>query len=232
MKNPFEHLKHSGLNLWKKDSPGATRDVVEGEASTLPSSAYPVYPTKILKDFVENVTRREYPVVLDIGPVIGSNVEYFLGSRIKIHMEDFLSAYLKPDYWAAVEGQMVLDEERFFSENFNYTEAYFDGLICWDLLSFMEPRFAKHYVDRIGLAMKPGGVVMALFHSVKPKEATPPSKHRLIGEGKLEYIPLDVKLEVKKAYQTRDINQLFGGFQSLKFYLLKHNILEVLLRKE
>lgn len=232
MKNPFEHLKQSSLNIWKRDSSVTARDVEGAKSSALSSSSYPVYPTSILRDFVEQVTRKEHPVVLDIGTVIGTNVEYFFSSGIKIHMEDFLVAYLKPDYWAAIEGHMVLDEDRFFSENYNYSPGYFDGLICWDLLGFMEPGFAKHFVNRIASAMKPGGLIMALFHSVKPKEATTPFKHRLVSEGKLEYIPLDVRLEVKKAYQTRDINQLFSGFESLKFYLLKHNILEALLRKE
>jgi hypothetical protein len=232
MKNPFEQLKQSGLNLWKKGPPTTAREVGGAGTSAVPASEHPVFPTSILKDFVESITRKDHPVVLDIGPVIGSNVEFFFSAGIKIHMEDFLAAYLKPDYWVAVEGQIVLAEDRFFAENFNYPPGYFDGLVCWDLLNFMEPRFARLFVDRIAAAMKSGGLVMALFHSVKPIEASPLCKYRLVTEGKLEYIPLDVSLEVKRVYQTRDINQLFSGFQSLKFYLLKHNILEVLLKKE
>jgi hypothetical protein len=38
-------------------------------------------------------------------------------------------------------------------------------------------------------------------------------------------------MEVRKAYQTRDVTQLFSGYQSQKFYLLKHNMLEVMLKK-
>lgn len=232
MKNPFEQLKQSGLNLWKKGPADTAREVGMAATSAVPASAHPVFPTSILKEFVESITRKEHPVVLDIGPVIGSNVEFFFSAGIKMHMEDFLAAYLKPEYWTAIEGQIVLAEDRFLLENFNYPPGYFDGLICWDLLNFMEPRFAKLFVERITAATKSGGLVMALFHSVKPKEVSSLCKYRLVSEGKLEYIPLDVSLEVKRIYQTRDINQLFNGFQSLKFCLLKHNILEVLLKKE
>ena len=47
----------------------------------------------------------------------------------------------------------------------------------------------------------------------------------------MEYIPLDRMMEIKKVYQTRDVTQLFTEFNSQKFYLLKHQVLEVLLRK-
>jgi hypothetical protein len=56
-------------------------------------------------------------------------------------------------------------------------------------------------------------------------------KYRINSESFLEYIPLDRMLEIKKVYQTRDVTQLFPEFNSQKFYLLKHQVLEVLLRK-
>jgi hypothetical protein len=56
-------------------------------------------------------------------------------------------------------------------------------------------------------------------------------KYRISSESFLEYIPLDRMMEIKKVYQTRDVTQLFTEFNSQKFYLLKHQVLEVLLRK-
>ena len=45
----------------------------------------PVFATKALPKFLQTLTSRELPVLLDLGPVVGSNVSYFgeqLGCKI------------------------------------------------------------------------------------------------------------------------------------------------------
>src|SRR5262245_18370058 len=53
------------------------------------ASTDPTFPTKALRKFLSCLTRREPPVLLDLGPVVGSNVT-FLGDRLgcKIFVED------------------------------------------------------------------------------------------------------------------------------------------------
>lgn len=170
--------------------------------------------------------------MLDIGPVIGSNIEFFFSLGIKIYMEDFLQAYSKPSYTKIVDEKLTLDEEKFFAENFDYADGFFDGLICWDFLCYLEPRFAKVLVERIGAKLKPDGLVLAFFHTQKPEGQIPVRKYRISSQSALEHIPQQFKMEIRKVYQSRDVTQLFAGYQSQKFYLLKQNILEAMLRKQ
>jgi len=178
------------------------------------------------------LSRKDRPVILDLGALIGSNVEYFFNLGVKVHVEDLVGSYQNHRYWNLVEGQMLFDEPRFLEENLMYPASTFDGVIVWDLLNFIEPKFARSFVQRITLMTKLGGGVLAFVHTQNPQGPTPINKYRLVDDSSLEYIPSEASLEFKKTYQTRDITQLFVDYPGMKFHLLKHNILEVLLKKE
>ncbi|MCI0626364.1 MAG: hypothetical protein L0387_32760 [Acidobacteria bacterium] len=225
MKNPLDPFK-----FWKRlgaDASGASGS----KSARAATPAFAAYQTSILKDFIAAITRRENPVVLDLGPVIGSNIEFFLNLGIKVYMEDFLAAYSNPKYSVLVDDKVTLDEPQFFRENFDYANDFFDGLICWDFLSYLEPKFARIFVERISAKMKPDSLVLGFFRTQKSPGPVVLHKYRINSESFLEYIPQDRKMEIKKVYQTRDVTQLFAEYHSQKFYLLKHQMLEALLRK-
>src|SRR5689334_15991683 len=52
----------------------------------------PVFATKALRKFLSHLTSRESPVLLDLGPVVGSNVSFF-GEQLgcKIFVEDIFA---------------------------------------------------------------------------------------------------------------------------------------------
>src|SRR4026207_1863949 len=54
--------------------------------------ADPVFATKALKKFLATLTSRDTPVLLDLGPVVGSNVSFF-GEQLgcKIFVEDLFA---------------------------------------------------------------------------------------------------------------------------------------------
>jgi hypothetical protein len=146
-------------------------------------------------------------------------------------MEDFLAAHSNPKYSTLADGKITLNEEQFFKEYFDYANDFFDGMICGDFLSYLYPRLARIFVERISAKMKPDSLILGFFRTQKGTGPVPLHKYRISSESFLEYIPLDRTGEIKKVYQTRDVTQLFPEFNSQKFYLLKHQVLEVLLRK-
>src|SRR5207237_8232131 len=80
------------LSVSLLDRPATRRSDAEPAAvQPLASSsvADPVFATKALRKFLTCVTSRESPVLIDLGPVVGSNVA-FLGEQLgcKIFVED------------------------------------------------------------------------------------------------------------------------------------------------
>jgi hypothetical protein len=224
MKKPFGKLSAMMGRVW-----GQTAAEKNSEKETHP--AHPTHPTQVMKNFIKGISAMPTPKILDIGPAVGSNLEFFLNHGIKVYVEDFVTAYLKPKYSLLLDGKITLNEPSFFEENFNYEVNSLDGLICWDYLCYIEPRFARVFVEKISSMLKSGGLVMAFFHTHRITGPGMIHKYRIHNESSLEYIPTEMKTEFKKAFQIRDVSQLFGGFQSQRSYLLKHHVIEILLRK-
>src|SRR6059036_215296 len=57
-----------------------------------PDADDPVFATKALRKFLSCLTSRESPVLIDLGPVVGSNVSFF-GEQLgcKIFVEDLFA---------------------------------------------------------------------------------------------------------------------------------------------
>jgi len=224
MKKPFGKLSAMMGKAWAQA--GADRNSEKGTHLT-----HPTHPSQVMKDFIKGISAMPTPRILDIGPVVGSNMDFFLNHGIKVYMEDFITSYLNPKYSLVLDGKITLNEPSFFEENFNYEVNSLDGLICWDYLCYIEPRFAGVFVRKISSMVKSGGLVMAFFHTRRIIGPDMIHKYRIHNESSLEYIPTELKTEFKKAFQIRDVSQLFGGFQSQHSYLLKHNVIEILLKK-
>src|SRR6476469_7753432 len=64
----------------------------------------PVFATKALRKFLASLTSREMPVLLDLGPLVGSNVSFF-GEQLgcKIFVEDLIDYLDRPAAQALAE---------------------------------------------------------------------------------------------------------------------------------
>ncbi len=189
----------------------------------------------LLKEFLRAIGRKKKAVVLDIGPVVGPNIEFLFEFGMKLYVEDLLEACSKPRYSIRLEDQWTFshtfDHEKFFDENFKYPENSFDGLICWDSLSYLDPKFAKAFIIRLSLTMKSKSWVLGLFPTKRSSGPMGPHKYRIVSETDLERTPVHREIEIRKVYQPGDVTQLFSGYQSQRFFLMKHNTLEALLEK-
>ena len=210
----------SQLNFWRRPT---------GQEHASPTTVE--LSSGALKEFLGRLSHKEKAVVLDLGPAVGPNVEFFFGLGMKLYVGDLLEDYSKPKYSTQLENRWTFNEKKFLDENFKYPKDFFDGLICWDLLSYLDPKFANTLVARLSSMMKSKSLVFGLFQTKHPSISTGLYKHRILSETTLERIPIHSEMEIQKVYQTRDVIQLFSGYESQKFSLLKHNLLAVLLQK-
>src|SRR6188472_1710305 len=102
---------------------------VEGEPSAAPFVVDdPVFATKALRKFLSALTARESPVLLDLGPVVGSNVSFF-GEQLgcKIIVEDIFA-----DLERHLQQNKLELLPEFLSKRFNHSDATVHGILCWD----------------------------------------------------------------------------------------------------
>ena len=177
---------------------------------------------------------------LDMGSTSASNIRFFTGNGHKIYSEDLLLSSLDPALRIQDgAGHSVLDGKKFLDENLLYPNAHFDVVLCWNLPDYMEESLVKPTIDRLWSLMKPGGVLLAFFHT---RDAGPDSacyRYHVTGNDMLEM--QEVKFaapgrpasekqspRLQRVFNNRHIENLFRDFASIKFFLARDAIREVL----
>jgi SAM-dependent methyltransferase len=196
---------------------------------------------------VARVLKSEEPIcVLDIGATSATNIRYFTELGHRIYSEDLLDASSDPSLATKDEqGQTILDSKRFLAENLVLPNGRFDVVLCWNLADYMEESLVKPVVARLWSVMKPGGVLLAFFHMKEAGPDAPCYRYNIVGPDTLEMQTLDTRdsrkspggsgdaamgghFKLQRVFNNRHIETLFRDFASIKFFLTRDNIREVL----
>ena len=100
-----------------------------------------------------------------------------------------------------------MDDKKFLDENLIYGNAQFDVVLCWNLPDYMEENLVKPTIDRLWSVMKPGGLLLAFFHT---RDAGPDS---------ICYVPAAADQEI---FDNSDLWQLFqqSSYRPMEVYVL------------
>jgi hypothetical protein len=195
-------------------------------ASPSVSAEDPIFATKALRKFLTSLTSRESPVLLDLGPVVGSNVSFF-GEQLgcKIFVEDIfadLNRHLRAGTLDALP--------TFLKKRFPQESGSVDGILCWDLIDFMERPAADVLAHELTRLLRPDGALLAFFANTPPRD-TRYTKYVIVDEENLKHRSYESARGRQPILLNRDISRLFSGLRVSDSYLLKNNLRELLFRK-
>src|SRR5712671_5101903 len=153
-----------------------------GPASGPPDD--PVFATKALPKFLQTLTPRELPVLLDLGPVVGSNVSFF-GEQLgcKIFVEDIFA-----DLDRHVRDGKIDVLPDFLKKRFPQSEGAVDGVLCWDLIDYLDRRSAQALADELTRVLRPDGALLGFFGTAQAREARY-TKYIIVDEVNLKHRP-------------------------------------------
>jgi predicted SAM-dependent methyltransferase len=211
----------SDILKWSSRRPGGAAEAIDPRVDDL------VQPSKGLPKFIAALSQHDSPVLLDFGPVIGSNVEFF-GERLgcKLFIEDLLA-----DVDRHTRGGTLETLPDVVGKRFRHTDASVDGILCWDIFDFLDKKSAPSLAAQIVRMLKPGGLVMGFFCSLPVERATF-TKYEIVDEKNLRHRPHPGSLASKRVLQNRDIIRMFEGLVVSDSFLLKSNTREMLLRRK
>ena len=203
----------------KEDQDGADAGAVDS----------PVHPTKALAKFLTSLGTKQQPLLLDLGPVVGSNVTFF-GEQVgcKILVED-----LYKDIDRHVREGKVDQLPAFFDTRFPQEAGVVDGILCWDVFDFLDRAAAEPLARQLTRVLRPDGVLLAFFSTADPRSSVQPTymRHVVIDRATLEYRPYTAARGKQRPLLNRDIQRLFEPLRITEQFLLKTNLREVLFRK-
>lgn len=186
----------------------------------------PPVPTKVLGKLVTALAGRPAPSMLDLGPVVGSNVAFFgeaLGCRL--HLEDL---YADVDRVAASGDDETLPAV--LSARFETITETFDAVLCWDLFDHLDKASAKAVGQAVAERVRPGGLVMGVFQT-QLDPAPVRTRYVIVDAGHLQHRTYPSTRGRRTVFQSRDVERLFPGLTVSDSILMLNRTREVLLRK-
>jgi hypothetical protein len=192
----------------------------------LPSDDDPVFATKALRKFLSCLTSRESPVLVDLGPVVGSNVSFF-GEQLgcKIFVEDLFA-----DVDRHVRAGTLEALPAFLKKRFPQEAGSVDGILCWDLIDYLDRAAAQELAGELTRVLRPDGALLGFFGTAQTREARY-TKFIIADEVNLKHRSYEAARGRQAILLNRDIIKLFAGLRVSDSFLLKNNLREILFRK-
>ena len=186
----------------------------------------PVFATKALRKFLSSLTARESPVLLDLGPVVGSNVSFF-GEQLgcKIFVEDIFA-----DVDRHVRDGKLEQLPAFLKKRFPQTTNTVDGILCWDLIDYLDRASAAEIATELTRVLRPEGALLGFFGTAQAPTHNY-TKYIISDEVTLKHRPYPAARRREAALLNRDIIRLFSGLRVSDSFLLQNNLREILFRK-
>jgi SAM-dependent methyltransferase len=185
--------------------------------------------------------------VLDLGSTSAPNIRFFTERGHRIYSEDLLVASTEPHLATKDEqGNAVLDSRRFLADNLQYPAAHFDVVLCWNLPDYLDESLVRPVMGRLWSVLKPGAMMLAFFHTKDAGPDSPCYRFHILNKDTLEMQRVVVRREARRGptgavhtaigegfrlqrvFNNRHIETLFRDFASIKFFLARDNVREVL----
>lgn len=189
-------------------------------------------PSPGLEQFFTVMGDRVSLNILDLGELTQSNVNHITGLGHRLYMEDLLqSAELHFGKLDEVDGKISPEKvNRFLSDSLQFGAYHVDGILAWDVLERLPSAVMPAVVQRLRLLLRPHGVLFACFHS-ETRGDTVDAYHFRIADSKTLMVTPKGPFRAGQAFNNRSIERLFDQFQSVKFFLGRDYLREVIVRK-
>jgi hypothetical protein len=178
------------------------------------------------------LTSQERLQIIDLGGINQQNVDYVTGMGHRLYADDLLRAYeafFEPEEIRAPQLSAQRIEE-FLDHCFDLPDQSADGALVWDTLQFLPPALAQAVLDRIHRILAPDSPMLALFHSESALPMAPPQQCRILDQRNIRLAPRGDKRPIVP-FNPRAIERFFQRFRTLKFFLTRDNLQEVIARR-
>ncbi len=180
----------------------------------------------VFPKFLSAVGRRQRPALLDLGPVVGSNIEFF-GELLacKLHIADpFVDieaaarAGAREGLGATLLSRLGLGPESV------------DGILCWDLFDFLDRPTGLVLASHLETLLRRGGALYGFFGTT-PIDLRHYTRYVVEREDRFRLEPFPATPVKRSVLLTRDINNMFERLMLAESVLLKSGSRETLFRR-
>jgi len=186
-----------------------------------------------LDQFFSSIQDETNLTILDFASASQANISFITTLGHRIYSNDILRT-LEDTF--GTEGDFIANQAdparatSFLEESLNFEEQSFDGALVWDTLQFLAPPLLQQTVDRLHRILKPHAYLLAFFHAEEKAATAPLYAYRIAGPRTMSLIPRGHNRPVQY-FNNRNLEKLFQNFDSVKFFLTRDHLREVIVRR-
>lgn len=163
--------------------------------------------------------------ILDLGPALGANVEFFSQFRCKLYIEDFYQSVAE-ELAAAEAG--TPSPEQLYQKLLPYAEdVRFDVILCWDLFNYFPRHELQALLKHLTRFCQRGTLLFSLV-ATQHRIPARPILFRILDKENLIYETDSSDLRPSIEYKPRDLKLLMQGFQIANNFQLRSGMQEFL----
>jgi 2-polyprenyl-3-methyl-5-hydroxy-6-metoxy-1,4-benzoquinol methylase len=202
---------------------GRTRNQGGGEAVVARQS-------RGLEEFFSHIRDLSGLTILDLGGATQQNVSFITNLGHRLYSEDFLQIVnetfgLEDTVDQSNPGQI----EYFLRQALDYSEGQFDGVLIWDSLEYLAPALLTAVVERLHKIVRPESYMLAFFHSDDKLDTVPYYTFRIQAVNMLQVATRGARRPAQ-LFNNRSLEKLFSKFESVKFFLTRERLREVIVK--
>jgi hypothetical protein len=169
--------------------------------------------------------------ILDLSGAHQENVNFITNLGHKLYSEDIMRG-LAESFGAenAVEQANPGRIDYFLKQNLDYEEGQFDGVLVWDVLEYMAPPLLAATLERLCHIVRPKSYLLAFFHVEEKMSAVPRYAFRIQDFNALTVVERGLRMPVQ-LFNNRSLEKLFTRFESVKFFLTREQLREVIIKR-
>jgi hypothetical protein len=236
MANPFKAFLRAVQGSGDSESslrpnrPSSAPPVAAPKAAPLPPPQMRTSPA--LQQFVRSLDTNRDLRLLDLGGANAANIQFMTQLGTRLYSEDFFATledcFGDGDYYENQRDQARVDS--FLIQTFSEQRGPFDGALVWDCLQFLRPSLLEKTIDHLHRILEPGAHLIAYFYADDRGQSIPQFHFKIHDEQSL-VIEQRSEMPPGQAFSNRNIERLFEDFASVKFFLSRDSIREVLVRR-
>ena len=184
-----------------------------------------------LEQFFFNIRDCTGLSILDLGGAVQANIEFItsLGHRMTTQalMQTLDQTFGRDAVNEQANPGLI---ESFLNQNLDFPDETFDGVLLWDSLQYMSPALLAATLEELYRVTRPKSYLLGYFNSDDKSQVSPDCKFRILGANRLSITQKGSRKQAQ-LFNNRNLERLFGKFDSVKFFLTREHLREVIVRR-
>lgn len=169
--------------------------------------------------------------ILDMSGASQANIAFVTGAGHRISSDDLIGTMQQVLGENFLEGQQTESKaQKFLQQALTFPDASFDGALVWDALQFLVSPVLEQAVAQLLRVVRPGGLILAFFNANEKIAEIPLYSYRIQDTKTIAQVPRG-GLQRAQHFNNRNLEKLFEQAASIKFFLTRDNLREVIVRR-